>query len=1249
MGLHSFSGPTRFTRHLGALAVILAIAACGGGGGGSDTTTPVVQVSVSPTSASVDLGTGTQAFSATVTNSGDTAVSWQVGGVTGGNTTLGTISTTGMYSAPASMPASATVTVTAVSTADPTKQASAMVTLVQPTVSPPGVPSVPSGLAASNVSPNSVTLSWTASTDSGGPGLGGYYIYRNGNQIATVSSATSYTDTALVTSTTYSYRVAAFDTAKPPMVSAQSSALGVTTLADTQAPTVPAGLAASNVSTSSVTLTWNASTDLPNPGGTGIGGYIVYRNGTQIAIDPNPSYTDAGLAPLTSYSYTVAAFDQASPANVSAASAPLVVMTVADTQPPTAPAGLSATAVSTTQINLSWTASSDDVGVSNYLIERCQGASCSNFAQIATFPTTTYNDGSLTASTSYSYRVRATDAAGNLSPYSNIASTSTFGTGAIGSVQSADLDPAAGNTVSVTYAAAQNAGDLNVVAVGWNDSTSSVTSITDSRGNTYLTAVGPTTSAGNATQVIYYAQNITAAAAGANTVTVNFNATVNAPDVRILEYSGLSPTNALDVGVGASGTGTNLSSGTATTSSANDLLVGANYVGAGFAAVGSGYTQRLVTAPDSDLVEDRVVAATGSYSASSTQSPSSWWVMQMAAFRAVNGGASGTISPRSAALTLLQTQQFTTNAPGGTTLNWSVDGVAGGNSTVGTVSSSGLYTPPASAGTHTVSAVNPTNPVFTVSATVAVTDLAGITIYHNDLARTGQNLQEYALTPSTVSSASFGKLWSCPLDGTVYAQPLYVANLSIGGGIHNVLFVVTMNDSIYAFDADNPSCHIYWQKSFINPPAVTTQSSADASCQDVAVGTNYGITGTPAIDPVAQTIYLVAATTESGSYFQRLHALNMATGAERANSPAVIASTLPGDGDGGTTVTFNALYQNQRLALTLADGGVVIGWSSHCDNYLWPWHGWLMRYDSTSLTQTAAFNDTPNGSQAGIWMSGGAPAFDVDGNMFLATGNGSFDATSGVATPPAPNNDYGESFINLSPTTLAVQDFYTPSQNVSWSASDLDLSSSGVVVLPDGVGPTGHANVLVGSDKQGHLWMIDRSNMSGFSPTGDNTVQYLTLPDVTTCFTVDQQCVYATPAYRNGTIYIAVESGPLMALQLSGGLIPQSGQIAIAASESAETYGYPSPTPMISAAPSGGAIVWVLDNNATNTDNGAGPVGPAILRAYDATNLATTLYSSDALPADAGGNAAKFTVPVVANGHVYIAGTGALTVYGLAP
>ncbi|HXL62733.1 MAG TPA: PQQ-binding-like beta-propeller repeat protein [Mycobacterium sp.] len=534
------------------------------------------------------------------------------------------------------------------------------------------------------------------------------------------------------------------------------------------------------------------------------------------------------------------------------------------------------------------------------------------------------------------------------------------------------------------------------------------------------------------------------------------------------------------------------------------------------------------------------------------------------------------------------------------------------------------------------------NASYTGSATIAVTNLTGVTTYHNDSARTGQNLQEYALTPTRVSGGTFGKRWSCSVDSAVYAQPLYMANLSIGGGTHNVLFVVTMNDSIYAIDADSPACVTYWHVSFINPGAgITTTSSAPAGCSDFI--TNYGILGTPVIDPNAMTIYFVTNTTESGNVVHRLHALNVQSGAERAHSPVAIQATVPGTGAGGSTVPFNPFYQNQRLSLTLAAGGVIIGWSSHCDNG--PWYGWLMRYDATSLTQTAAFNATPNHhGGGGIWMGGGAPALDLNDNMFFSTGNGAFDATSNTFPPLAPNNDFGESFLNLNPSTLVLQDFYTPSQNATWTAQDLDIAAGGITVLPDGVGPSTHPNVLVGFDKGGHVWMIDRNNMSGFKPSADNTVQYLHLTSGCTGW-----CTFSSPAYWSGTVYGATNWGHVMAFQLSNGLLPASGQYAIASSKSAEGYLPTSPTPAISASPSGGAIVWALDNNANGTDNNNAPLGPAILRAYDATNLGNTLYSSANRSADAGGNAVKFTVPVVANGHVYIGGAGVVTVYGLAP
>jgi hypothetical protein len=282
-----------------------------------------------------------------------------------------------------------------------------------------------------------------------------------------------------------------------------------------------------------------------------------------------------------------------------------------------------------------------------------------------------------------------------------------------------------------------------------------------------------------------------------------------------------------------------------------------------------------------------------------------------------------------------------------------------------------------------------------------------------------------------------------------------------------------------------------------------------------------------------------------------------------------------------------------------------------------------------------------------IWMSAGAPAVDAGGNMFLSTGNGSFDGTTAPGTTNTTN--YSMSFLNINPATLLVQDFYTPSMEAQWSADDEDISSGGVTVLPDGMGPSAHPNLLVGADKQSHIWLIDRSSMSGFNATGDNTVQYLTLPGATQCA---ENCMFSSPAYYNGTVYVAPAANPVMALPLTGGVFGATAQnIAQPSTLSADTYGWPGATPAISASPNGNAIVWVLDNSAfANQGNtGTSPAGPALLRAYDAGNLAHRLFDSTALAADTDGNAVKFTVPVVANGHVYIGGGGQLTVYGLAP
>jgi hypothetical protein len=417
------------------------------------------------------------------------------------------------------------------------------------------------------------------------------------------------------------------------------------------------------------------------------------------------------------------------------------------------------------------------------------------------------------------------------------------------------------------------------------------------------------------------------------------------------------------------------------------------------------------------------------------------------------------------------------------------------------------------------------------------------------------------------------------------------------------------------------------------------------------------------IDPAQNALYVVAKTREGAAspytYVQRLHALNLSTGAEP--TPAVVISGSVTGSSG--TITFNSRLEAQRPALVLSGGNVYIAWASHGD--YGSYHGWVMEYtglgNAHPLVQTAVFNSTPSSTQGGIWMSGAAPAVDSAGYLYLTTGNGDFNDTTD-AVPGPPLDDFSMSFLKLDRVTLGVVDYFTPSQWSGWSSADLDIASAGLTVLPDGSGPSGHPNTLVGADKQGHLWLIDRGTSTtetmGTFGSPDKVLQFLALPGVPSgCST----CVFSSPAYYNGSVYMGWATGSVLALPLTSGLFGVSAStlsytsftvhFTTAGQSTTETYGYPSPTPVISGSPSGNALVWVLDNHANGTgSNGSnGASGPAILRAYNASTLGAALYSSSALAADAAGNAIKFTLPVVANGHVYVGGQGTLTVYGLAP
>jgi fibronectin type 3 domain-containing protein len=1119
-----------------------------------------------------------------------------------------------------------------------------------------------------------------------------------------VASAGSYSATAPLSSGQWIMQMVAFRTP----VSGGGT--------DTTPPTTPTNLAAA-VSGTQINLSWTASTD-----NVGVTGYRLERcqggscsNFAQIAAPSTTTYSDSGLA-AGSYSYRVRATDASG--NLSGYSN-TATAGVADTTPPTAPSNVTASTAGSAQINLTWTASTDNVGVTGYLVERCQGNGCSNFAQIATPTGATYNDTGLTANTSYSYRVRATDAAGNLSQYSNSASATTAPTATtISYVQGAYATPQSpSSVVNLTFTAAQAAGDLNVVVVGWNDSSATVSSVADSRGNQYVLAVGPTIQAPVATASVYYAKNITAASAGANTVSVTFTSGAKSPDIRILEYSGADPSNPVDVTAASTGTSGTSSSGAVTTTNATDLIFGANLVQTVTSGAGSGFTSRMITSPDGDIAEDRMVTSAGSYSATAPLS-SGQWIMQMVAFRTpVSGGGTDTtppttptnlagavsgtqinlswtastdnvgvtgyllercqgagcsnfaqiaapskttysdsglaagsysyrvratdaagnlssysnianatvstsltISPRAATLTFTKTQQF--NVSNGS-VTWSVDGVVGGSASVGTISTSGLYSPPNAVGTHTVTATT-SDQSQSVSAEVYITNYAGTFTVHNDNLRSGVNSSETVLTPANVNEGQFGKLSSYPVDGLAFASPLYVANVNIpGSGFHNVVYVATEHDSVYAFDADGSSGNPLWKVSFLQNGATTVPCGDTGECGDIP--NEIGITGTPVIDPSDGTLYVVAKTEENSNYIQRLHALDITTGAEKFGGPVVIQATALGSGDGTGTVSFNALLENQRTGLLLSNGVVYLGFASHGDNGTY--YGWVLGYNATTLKQTMAFNAAPNAAQAGIWQSGGGLATDATGDIFFTTGNGGFDANSGGL-------DYGDSVINLS-TQGSVVDYFTPHDQANMESQDLDLSSAGPTLLVDQPGSVPH--LLITAGKTGDIYVINRDNMGHYNPNNDNQI-IQSLPNALLNSNLAHGN-FSSPVYFNGYVYFGASGDHLKAFQLANGLLSTAPT-----SQSALTYPHRGGSFAVSANGVNNGILWAMQDNSPNTPNSG------VLFAYDAGNLASEFYdTSQAGSRDALDVANKFSIPLVANGKVFVVTQTQLVVYGLLP
>lgn len=503
-----------------------------------------------------------------------------------------------------------------------------------------------------------------------------------------------------------------------------------------------------------------------------------------------------------------------------------------------------------------------------------------------------------------------------------------------------------------------------------------------------------------------------------------------------------------------------------------------------------------------------------------------------------------------------------------------------------------------------------------------------VTMYQYDTYRSGTNTHETILTPSNVNVNQFGRQKVFNVTGFVYAQPLYVPNVVINGVSHNVVYVVTEHDQVYAFDVNSGAQ--LWQKNLLITTGpllqVTPVSSSDVNCTDMVP--EIGVTGTPVIDTTLNAMYLVAKTKvhnlQTGqTYFQQtLYAIDIRTGMFRAPAHGITAQ-VQGNGQGsqGGIITFNALLEGQRAGLLLSGNNVYVAWASHCDNGAY--HGWLMAFNKITLYSQGVYVDTPNGREGGYWGGGSGPAIDSSGGLYVVSGNGSYDGTT--------NNDYGDSVQRLSwaNRSFSLVDYFTPWDQQSLDNADLDVGSGGVTLLPDQPGAQ-YPHLLVQVGKEGTIDLINRDNMGGYNPNNDDQIVQ-TLP-----FVIGG--VFGGPAFWNNTAYFGGIYDHLKAFSYN----PTSQQLSAGpTSQTTLAFHFPGPTPVISSNGTSNGIVWAIQSDTYGGGN-------AVLHAYSATNLATELYNTTQNNSrDNPGLALKFTVPTVADGHVFVPAENQVAMYGL--
>ena len=558
-----------------------------------------------------------------------------------------------------------------------------------------------------------------------------------------------------------------------------------------------------------------------------------------------------------------------------------------------------------------------------------------------------------------------------------------------------------------------------------------------------------------------------------------------------------------------------------------------------------------------------------------------------------------------------QWQKGTSDIAGATSARYTTPttGIADSGSTFRVLVSNSAGSATSNAATLTVNSVSTTTDVLT---------------YHNDIARTGQNLTESTLTTSNVTSATFGKIGFYPVDGKVDAQPLYASNVTVPGkGTHNVLIVPTEHDSVYGFDADSGT--ILWQTSML---ANGETPSDSRGCGQVSP--EIGVTATPVIDRTRGSngaVYVAAMSKNGSTYHQRLHALDLALGTELFGGPVEVQASYPGTGDNtnGTDVIFDPARYKERVGLLLMNGVLYTGWASHCD--IRPYTGWIIAYDASTLLQTSVLNVVPNGSEGALWASGAGLAADNSGNIYFLDANGDFDTNMNASGFPS-NGNFGNAFIKLSTSGgLAVADYFEMFNQQQENSSDTDLGSGGALVLPDLIDGVGHTvHLAVGAGKDSNIYVVNRDAMGKFNPNSNNIYQELAgaLPGG----------VFSMPAYFNSTVYYGAVSNPIKAFTIANAKLSTAP-----AFQTSNTFFYPGATPSISANGTSNAIVWAVEN--TN---------PAVLHAYNAINL-NELYNSNQVPGgrDQFGAGNKFITPTIVNGKVFLGTPNGVAVFGPLP